>query len=178
MSALPGAELQGFYQVTEGFMASKAVDTQVSDEAKAVVLQSFSIADLAQIQSFDDAFALAQDRFVTIISSEELGDGFTLTDKSELIGTEMLILAWRLQDKEDQTKKFGQPWVIVRAVTRDNRKVVFTDGSTGVRDQLIGIQSLSDRTGGIHALNGLRVSTYDYTDNQGVTKEANTFYIA
>ncbi|UGC97975.1 hypothetical protein [Rhodococcus phage P19] len=159
-------------------MVAKAAKTTEDQKSNALAVQDFSLAELASIQSFEDAAALLATRYETILDSDDLGDGFDLVkDKSTLLDQTMLLISWRIMDADDKMK-FGEPWVIVRAVTEDNRKIVFIDGSTGIRDQLVGVTASSGRTGGVLARDGLRVSVYDYTDDKGVTTEAKTYYIA
>lgn len=159
-------------------MVAKAAKTTEDQKSNALAVQDFSLAELAGIQSFEDAAALLATRYETILDSDDLGDGFELVkDKTKLVGTTMLLVSWRIMDTDDKME-FGEPWVIVRAVTEDSRKIVFVDGSTGIRDQLIGVTASSGRTGGVLARDGLRVSEYTFTDDTGKTKPAKTFYIA
>lgn len=154
-------------------MPAKDVTT-VSKTTKDVVAQPISRVDLASVTTFEQAFALAEATYGEIISSEELGDGFAVVEKSSLVGVPFLILGWEAGKNE----KHG-PFTIVRGITKDNGKVLFVDGSTGIKDQLAVFQQVSGRTGGLLAVDGLRVSNYTYTDPaDGKDKPASTYYIA
>lgn len=142
---------------------------------KDVAVQPISRVDLAALQTFDQAVGLAEQAYGEIISAEALGDGFAVTDKRLLVGKPMLILSW----EDGKNVKFkGNGFTIVRAITKENDKVLFVDGSTGIRDQLTVFQQVSGRTGGLLAEHGLRVSEYEYTEEDGTVTPAKTYYIA
>lgn len=154
-------------------MATKDA-AKVTDTTKDVVVQPISRVDLAALTTFDQAFALAEATYGEIISSEELGDGFAVVEKSSLVGVPFLILGWEAGKNE----KHG-PFTIVRGITKENQKVLFVDGSTGIKDQLAVFQQVSGRSGGLLAIGGLRVSNYTYFDAEAQKdKPASTYYIA
>lgn len=159
-------------------MPAKDVTT-VSDTTKDVVAQPISRVDLASVTTFDQAVALAESAYGEIISSEELGDGYTVVEKSSLLNVPFLILSWE-EGKNVKFENDGKPagFTIVRGVTQNNDKVLFVDGSTGIRDQLTVFQQVSGRSGGLLAKFGLRVSEYEYTDAKGKKIPAKTYYIA
>ena len=96
-----------------------------------------------------------------------------LVDKRDLLGVPFIIADFRFL-----TGDYGEDCVAVRAMTQDNVRIVFTDGSTGIRTQLKHYQQVKHRNGGIVCPNGLRVSEYEYTDPEGKTKPAKTYYVA
>lgn len=85
---------------------------------------------------------------------------------------------------------FG-PAVALTAVDTSNAEFVFVDGSTGVYRQVVNhlhnhgmldkkIENPDSQEYDVRLLcaNGLRVSTYTYTDADGKTKPASTYYVA
>lgn len=113
-------------------------------------------------------------------ASDVLSDGFEAVDnKRELVGTNMALLSWTFSHSE----KFDGEFVTVRAITTDNRKIRFSDGSSGIYAQLRELTDRREKDGhpypqGALICNGLRVSDYMYTDDKGKKTAASTFYIA
>lgn len=134
-----------------------------------------SPAQYKEIDSFKAAMQLALElegvgTEAELLAASELGDGFALVDKGSLIGMKMVILSVMLK-----TGDLGE-YAIVRAVTKNNQKVVVVDGSTGIKDQLA--EYMQDTGGKFPRLweNGLRVSEYTYDGENGPTP-AKTYYI-
>lgn len=94
-------------------------------------------------------------------SADELGTGFrTIKDKHQLIGQPFIIVNYRFfeGDKGRFTAAF--------LVTDDGRKLMLTDGSTGIRDQLERWTMLNEgRMRAMACQKGLRVSGYPFCDN-------------
>lgn len=139
----------------------------------------------AEIDSIPDAYSALQAQGIEILTPDELvgiiGDGFVLIeDKDKLLGRPMLILEWANYQGDHG------PFVTVRAMTNDGERIIFNDGSTGIRSQLDKIAKhrgvtpdWKERVSGGIAINGLRVSEYDYTDpNTGKVSKARTYYLA
>lgn len=108
------------------------------------------------------------------------GTGFSVADKSTLVGVPLLFLQWRFI--EGNMGEFAAAHVI----TGDGRKVVIVDGSTGIRDQLMrvtatrikrGQDSVASRSA-LKVKGGLRRSDYQFDDGSGKMKDATTFYLA
>lgn len=132
---------------------------------------------LRAIQSVDDAAALIQELLngePILNAADELGNGFELVeDKSSLVKTWILLINWRFSAGD-----YDDEFVNVQAITRDGRKVVFNDGSVGIRKQLRELTDRTGRTAGMVVPRGLRASTYDYTDSRtGKTSQATTYYL-
>lgn len=106
-----------------------------------------------------------------LLAASELGDGFALADKQTLVGVKMVALSVKLS-----TGEIGE-YVVVRAVAKDGRKVVIVDGSTGIKDQLAEYMEANHGTFPRLWENGLRVSTYTYTNEKGEESPAATYYI-
>lgn len=129
-------------------------------------------AGLKAIGSFADAAQLLKDAGIVIHSTKEFGTGFEVTDKNALVGKELIILEW-----EEKKGDFG-PMAVVHAVTVDGAKVIFVDGSTGVKRDLERIAAESGITQGIHVPKGLVASDYEYEDDKGNKIPARTFYLS
>lgn len=142
------------------------------------VAQPFSEEALAQITSIDAALSALAGAGLNVSGIEDFGSGFVLTEKDQLKGAEMLLLQWRFSEGD-----FG-PFVSVAALTRDGRRVIFNDGSTGVYAQLQNVSRIRQRNGetnvqaGLTAKHGLKESTYTYTDSMGDKRPATTFYLS
>lgn len=77
-------------------------------------------------------------------------------DKSTLIGKPFVIADIRFYEG-----KFGDACAIL-AMTDNNDRIVFNDGSTGIFAQARSMVAVAKRRGGFKCLNGLRVSEYEY----------------
>ena len=127
---------------------------------------------LADIASFHDAIELLKSSGAEIVSTEDFGDGFRLTDKPTLVGTPFLIMDMRIHPTGDHG-----PFAILRLVTEDGRKCVITDGSTGIKEQVAKYLS-KNIEGALLVPRGLIRSDYDYTDDKGNVKAATTYYLS
>lgn len=136
---------------------------------------------LRSITSFDEAVRLATTAYGDVeTASDVLGDGFALLnseDKGLLVGRPMLLMEWGFYDGD-----YGSKFVGIRAVVQNRDgsmgKYIFNDGSTGILEQLAKYTLKTGRTGGLSVKNGLRVSEYDYTDEEtGKTRKAQTYYL-
>lgn len=159
--------------------ASQDVEQQAAANAAIVRNANFDTDSLRNIESFDDAIALVREQFgdVQTVSDSVLSDGFSLAEKESLEGKPFLIVDFRFNEGD-----YGNDFVSVNAIEQlpggGIRKVVFNDGSTGVRDQLRKFQDETGRSGGLYVKRGLRASRYKYTDpNDGKEKPAVTFYL-
>lgn len=148
---------------------------EVTRQAPAV-----SREQLALIETPEDAARLFAASGAAFVGSEELGDGFERCDKSELINVPMIVFDVKIVDGD-----MGR-YVTCRAVTaspvkRENSpgiKVVFADGSTGLRDELIDFMESHGGAWPTHWRHGLRVSSYTYFDEKDQRdKPAQTYYL-
>jgi len=134
------------------------------------------ITTLPVVQTFEEAFAILKAAGVepTVINE------YDLVDKETLVGVPFIVLAYAFRDGDYGDAGF----VSVEAITSENKKIVFNDGSTGIRDQLRG---LADRgiVAGIICRNGLRKSVFYFNEETGEvsktqvkgSKPASTFYL-
>ena len=129
------------------------------------------IVDALAVRSFQDAVQQfgGADQLVA-------AEGFDIKTKDELIGVPMLIT--RISEGKDQ--KYGQPFLIVEGITATDKSFLFTDGSTGVQDELRALMYKNNgRTAGFILENGLSKSEYTYKDpSDNKDKPAVTFHIA
>ena len=104
-----------------------------------VVSTAVRISDetLGGINSYADAIAVLAEVGISVENASDYGNGFVVVDKKELINRPFLIIEWRF----NQSDKYGGDFVSVEAVTESGDKIVFNDGSTGVRDQLKAIEA-------------------------------------
>jgi len=124
-----------------------------------------SDAQLADIQSFDDAIQLVQDVFGgrLIDVSSEMGTGFRiLENKDLLVGVPFIII--RVTENEGD---YQDSFVSLTLVTQKNEKYVLNDGSTGIRAQVLDYFTRNpDRVGDpILVKSGLRKSEYYFNEN-------------
>lgn len=107
--------------------------------------------------------------------ASEFGDGFTLLDergKDNLVGVPFVVIAFNL----NESKQYGgNTFASVRLITKDNKRLVFNDGGTGIVPFLQDFLKKTGRNYGLIAQRGLRVSEYEVEVN-GKTIEAKTYY--
>lgn len=133
----------------------------------------------ASVASWDDALALARETYGELMSSDQFGDGFTMLDnKDKLLDNPFLILDSSVTDSKEFTRN-GEPaaFVAMRVVTKGGDKFIVIDGSTGLCNQLIEWRTKTGRRGGFVCMHGLRKSEYTYTDPNGDTSPATTYYL-
>lgn len=159
---------------------SSEVAARPDTEIEAVKRQ-LSSEQLAAINSYDDIFT---EDFGQYVDASDLGDGFAMGDKAQLVGREFAIIDWEYGKNND----YGDSFVIVRLVTREPfQKLIITDGGTGIKRQLELIYQMSKgKIKKVKCKGGLRASEYwvdDVTgqpvgdDYAGKKKKAVTYYI-
>ena len=141
-----------------------------------IIKPDFSAVENAgQVKGFFESLGIELET-----AADVLGDGFESVDKKEtLVGERMALLSWTFSE----SKEYGGEFVTVRAITLNNRRIRFTDGSTGIKDQLKRLTEARTEAGhkmpnGALLCGGLRVSEYDYQDDKGKVTRAKTFYIS
>lgn len=135
------------------------------------VEKRISEQELAQASTFADLQELMNAAYgETVNIANVAGDGFVpLDDKSRLVQTPFIIVTAELHDSEAYGKV-----AVLRVVTEDNKRYKIRDMSSGIRDQ---VKTMA-RTGNILCPNGLRVSNYTFTNDQGKEQSASTYYLA
>lgn len=135
------------------------------EEMETDIARAKELATLDGALSNDDLAAVdlqsARAMLATAGSADELGTGFrTLKEKRQLIGVPFIIVNYRFFEGDK-----GR-FTAVFLVTDDGRKLMITDGSSGIRDQLARWTDLNDgRMRAMAAQKGLRVSGYPFCDN-------------
>lgn len=130
-----------------------------SDIARSVPM--INSADLREINSFEAALALAKNTYGELaIASEELGDGFALTDnKDQFIKVPIVLVHWTFAASDFVNKETGEKgeFAVCRVVTKSGGKFVIIDGGFGIYQQLRDFTDSHDgRTGGLVVERGLR----------------------
>ena len=153
-------------------------------------IPAFDDAALTSIVTFEDASALLVDSGIAVERMSDYGTGFKLVDSKTLQGTDFLIVQWRFN-----AGAFGEAgFVSVEAITKHNEKVIFNDGSTGIRDQLrvVTAQRIESKhshpQAGLIVMGGLTASEYFFNSDTGEIsripmegknwKPATTYYLA
>ena len=145
-----------------------------------IQVPQISESQLRSIVSFNDAISLAESVYGAVaLSSEVLGDGFTLVEKDKLLGVPFVLIDYTVHTSSTNFDENGEglKFVTVRCVTQEDKRVAFNDGSTGVARQL---RDLAAREiyGGIYVQGGLRSSEYEVTDDKGRKSSATTYYLS
>lgn len=96
-------------------------------------------------------------------------DDTVVFDKADLINRGFVITKWR----HNPTGEMGE-FVVCEITVMDGTHGIFTDGSTGIKDQLLKFQENRP----IIVPKGLRKSDYTYTDDFGVKTPASTYYLS
>lgn len=173
---------------------SDQVDTSAAvDEAPVTITDTgqeiatynkMTFEDLAAIASFEDALRIAGEDG-SLIGAEALGDGFRIeTDKEKLVGVTFVVVDWDY----GKNVTMGEKFIIIRLVTQDGRKLIITDGSTGIMRQLEMLFQVSKgKLRRVLCNGGLRASQYWIAEEMGVgivqadyagkKKLATTYYI-
>lgn len=152
-------------------MVAKGVEVATIPDTNGEV----SEVPLSEVEWRNYDFRTAFTVIPTIVSGEDyFGDGFQmLTDKSVAVGKEFLIIDWAFIT--DQTT--GREYASIRLITAHNALIRMNDGSTGIYKQLKMLESKGIH-GGVHCVNGLRVSEYMFEDEKGNRSQAKTYYLA
>ena len=145
-----------------------------------IQVPQISQSQLREIVSFNDAMSLVESVYGAVaLSSDVLGDGFTLVEKDKLLGAPFLLVNYTVHTSSTNFDENGEglKFVTVRCVTQEDKRVAFNDGSTGVAQQL---RDLATREiyGGIYVQNGLRASEYEVLDDKGRKSSATTYYLS
>lgn len=152
----------------------------MTENADVTIYTNFDDNDLRNLESFSDAMLLVQNATgeAPVDAADVLGNGFEIVEKSTLVDVPMILISWRFNvgDKGVFTS--------VMAMTENGRKVIFNDGSTGIRDQLNAYTSQTGKTAGLLLRHGLTVSEYPVDKDGKPTKvreemagTAKTYYL-
>lgn len=155
---------------------------QILPHLIAVDAPKISSNAFADVETWEDAINLTQGFFGHLISAEELGDGTELVDKATLVDVPFLIVSVSFHASKIGRVDGNRFYCTVRGMTKDNRKIVFSDGSTGICQQLAYLADKHNRKGGFVVAGGLVKSDYTKTliDESGEEYEmaATTYYLS
>ena len=137
--------------------------------------------DLDAVTTYEEAFALLTAHGITPVDAADiLADEWTPVTKDSLVNVAFIVL-----DTKVSWGDFG-PFYTIRAMTKDGRKIRFSDGSTGIYEQLEMIKHKygMKTAAGLRCDRGLVKSTYTRRDEEGqpllnekgVEEKGTTFY--
>lgn len=138
--------------------------------------------ELGQLLTFDEAVKFLTDKGYGVETVDEyLSDGFEEVDKKDLVNRTFLIVMAKMSLSQEYMDDNGDPlpFAVIKVITQDGKRFRFTDGSTGIAQQIKKLET--DRPGGaVGAIipGGLTVSEYKYIDEKGKPTPAKTYYFA
>lgn len=139
--------------------------------------RNFNDEQLATLRNWDDVQAVALEQGIAAVDFSDFGTGFTVLttdEKRTLVDVELAVLDWRF----NVVAETGGEFVSLVILTRDGRKVIVNDGSTGIFAQMRTItEKLGDARPILTIPKGLRASDYFYVDEKGVKRPATTYYL-
>lgn len=125
--------------------------------------RTFDSEALRSMTTLDDALRALQGAGITVKDATDyIGDGFELLDddeKKQLVGLAFVVLEGTQSDGD-----FGK-FTSLRIMTKDGRKVILNDGSTGIHAQVSDFLGHNDSIAGLYVPNGLRASEYMFCDS-------------
>ena len=115
-----------------------------------------------------------------IVHIQEIDDELPV-EKADLVGRPLIITSWRHNPKGQfgEDSEFIVARIKLLGMSNETLNRFFTDGSTGIKDQLLSWrEKMGDRP--LYAPKGLRRSDYLVDDpfNPGTQMKATTFYIS
>lgn len=117
--------------------------------------------ELSELTSFDDAIKFLQGKGYEVGEAADLlGDGYSAIEKRDLLNVPLLIVDAVVTDSKDF---LGSQFAVVRALTATNKRVRFSDGSVGIKDQILQLEA--KRRGGARGVlvpGGLTASEYKF----------------
>lgn len=117
--------------------------------------------ELSELTSFDEAISFLQSKGYEVGEAADLlGDGFAAIEKKDLMNIPFIIVDAVVTDSKDY---MGSQFAVVRAVTATNKRVRFSDGSVGIKDSILQLES--KRKGGARGVvvpQGLTASEYKF----------------
>ena len=169
----------------------EALENEIGNKEIATTFRQMNVvriddSTLRSWQNIEDALnEFEQEGMPVYLAHEVIGSGYQVTDKKDLVNIGMLLVNWRFTHGEQGD------FVVVTAITKESpvRRVIFTDGSTGVRNQLMNETKRRAEMGIPHLNAGLLVnkglvdSEYDVDIEDPKTGEvkqtkAHTFYLS
>lgn len=165
-------------RVTENIGAGEVV---AREDLRALNIVKIDDYTLRAWQNVADAMAEFESSGMEVyVANEVIGSGYNVIDKKELINRGFLLVNWRF------TQSATGVYVVATGLTTDNPAVRFiiTDGSTGLREQLMNETRrrinarITHINAGLLVPRGLVVSEYDTENEQGEPIKARTYYLS
>lgn len=146
-----------------------------SDVVKAV--PQWTDDELADIDGWGSLEKMATGKDVAVASTADFGTGFSVVDtkqKGILIGVEFAIVGIEFHDGDN-----GE-FATLHIVTKDGRKLIVNDGSTGICQQARDIVKRAPKGKRLIVMcpKGLTRSDYTYVDEAGEEHAASTYYLS
>lgn len=142
----------------------------------------FDAEVLRSIENFSDVASLFDSVGAQVETADDYGNGFELVQnengKAALVGVPLIILGWTFGDGD-----YGK-FVTMFIVTKDGRKLIVNDGSTGICKQLENITRQRTERGVNQPQMALKVDKgfsrgdYTYVAADGTRSPATTFRLA
>jgi hypothetical protein len=154
--------------------------TTKANSTDVVIPNRYSDEELTNITNIGDVNKLFAQYGVSADTIANYGTGFTVVKKDTLINKKLVILEWHFYPSD----KGPGDMVTVHAFTNEGDKVIFNDGSSGVREQLRRVMNTRMKNGvdeatacrALYVNGGLKSRTYDWTDpDTGEISKATTF---
>jgi hypothetical protein len=172
----------------------KNTDVSIPSTAVKSARSVLDPALLSDATTIEEVAALLAQSGMTLAKVADYGDGFASADKATLVNVPFLIIDW-VFGTSDKFYTDGQPseYVVVRAITADRRKIIFSAGGTnGICQSLQQIAATRVAAGEMYpqsallAANGLRASNYFVDPQSGDIVDtptpgyslATTYYLA
>lgn len=157
--------------------AAETAELELTDDqvAEMSTTEKAHEKQLREVQTWDDALALSAEIHGDVQDiTEKLGTGFNLLkDKDRLVGKPFVVISFGFNEGD-----FDGYFTSLAVVTKDEKKYIVNDGSTGIRDQLMELARETRRFGGWLVPHGLRKSEYNYEDKEtGKITPATTYYL-
>jgi len=144
-------------------MVSKDPARSETSSQEMVTTRTLNAETLTQLDSFDAAIQALVDAGLSPTPVSEYGDGFEVLDekeKGQLVNQPFVILASSLNPDGE----YGE-YISLRIMTKDGRKLVLNDGSTGIKDQAKFIMNERPTLAGLVCAKGLRSSDFSFCEN-------------
>lgn len=134
------------------------------ESTKELAKREFTLDTLAEIGNWEEAIGFLQSEGVEVFSvqdvEEYLGDGFTYVEKNVLVNVPLVIL--RVDRR--MSPNFDVPFSTIYVMSSTNKRMKFTDFSTGVDQQLSNMLTKGKSPVGMILDRGLLPSEYDVCD--------------
>lgn len=157
------------------------VTTEETTSKNEVITDRWDVTTLRAIDGWDEAMQLLTEEYgIVEDATQVIGSGFALMsakDKARLVDERFLVMHVMFPESSEHKDEDGAwlHYAVAHIITSDGRKLILTDGGTGIYRQLEEWVLRSGRRGGLMVPGGLRESVYDLPDGSG---KGTTYYLA